>query len=591
MALGDFLGGVNRVLHRHSGPALETRPSASSRLPEWCSKGAKLQYISKSRGDAHMVEVEKIEEKMQAVLIRFEQDRRTWKRVPFREVSVICDGTLRPLWKKVGADAPATVLQKPDGFVMEEVPDSEEEANMAQPVDPAEAFEGAMSDEELEAEANAARGEEEGEEEPELERVDEPQDAVDDGTGMDPAVGREMACDEPPDEEAAEGGRHSDGVDGTHGHHLQSAPSSPLEALQSPEEIAAGSAATSSISQPSAAATGLPVLRSPNLAGAAAAQHTDQAPSIAEESAASAAECFAVDPKVAAHQPQDSHSIRTAVRRVEDIDIKPAEASTPGLAPHRFIAVPPAGPQVFSQVDPEPGTAHVIAFGPRVVPKAGKAPAPPPPDVEGPIMLDDAPPARTSEVSARADVAMASVVREAAVPVRAPTRVSRKTAFAEPDIPRTPRRRGSSEAVSGAAGHEPARRKRREAHGLLPEVPASLLELPEVVTSPSKAHSTQTAAQNATRVQAARQHLDSIVEEGDVTRATLAFKPANAHEASIQPGDEVQVMERHSSGWIFCRSTSAATGEVATGWAPAWIVPSSGKTGKKRRKSARAEGA
>ena len=48
--------------------------------------GSSLNYVSKSNGSIHAVTVEKIEEQMFMVMIRFEEDRKVWKRVPYGEV-------------------------------------------------------------------------------------------------------------------------------------------------------------------------------------------------------------------------------------------------------------------------------------------------------------------------------------------------------------------------------------------------------------------------------------------------------------------------------------------------------------------------
>merc|ERR1719502_961877 len=48
------------------------------------------------------------------VVIRFEADRKIWKRVPYMEVKRFGDGTLRPLWKKTEV---ATVPSRPSNFV------------------------------------------------------------------------------------------------------------------------------------------------------------------------------------------------------------------------------------------------------------------------------------------------------------------------------------------------------------------------------------------------------------------------------------------------------------------------------------------
>merc|ERR1719237_372743 len=105
---------LNRVLR-----AQVRQPSGPSsliavKLPDWCAQGCSLVYISRSNGQAHNVHVEKCEERKQMVLIRFESDRRIWKRVPYTEVKKFGDGILRPLWKK--SEVP-TVPLKPVDFV------------------------------------------------------------------------------------------------------------------------------------------------------------------------------------------------------------------------------------------------------------------------------------------------------------------------------------------------------------------------------------------------------------------------------------------------------------------------------------------
>ena len=78
-------------------------------------------YISKSNGQAHTVTVEKIEERQQMVVIRFDSNRKVWKRIPFVEVRKFGDGTLRPLWKKTEV---STVPERPKNFV--DVEDNDE---------------------------------------------------------------------------------------------------------------------------------------------------------------------------------------------------------------------------------------------------------------------------------------------------------------------------------------------------------------------------------------------------------------------------------------------------------------------------------
>merc|ERR1740123_594017 len=108
------MNAINRVLRNQSRAPTYNNSLPKSRvllpLPDWVEKGTSLVYISKSNGAAHSVRVDKIEDRKQTVLIRFEADHKVWKRVPFAEIKKFGDGTLRPLWKKTEV---ATVPMRP----------------------------------------------------------------------------------------------------------------------------------------------------------------------------------------------------------------------------------------------------------------------------------------------------------------------------------------------------------------------------------------------------------------------------------------------------------------------------------------------
>mmetsp|Transcript_83095 Transcript_83095/g.164842 ORF Transcript_83095/g.164842 Transcript_83095/m.164842 type:complete len:262 (-) Transcript_83095:37-822(-) len=93
---------LNRALRLRSGQESQFAPATkrqAASLPEWLKPGSRCCYVSKSSGSTHSVKVKKIDERQQAVTIFFEQDPRTWKKVPFSECSKLGDGTLRPVWK------------------------------------------------------------------------------------------------------------------------------------------------------------------------------------------------------------------------------------------------------------------------------------------------------------------------------------------------------------------------------------------------------------------------------------------------------------------------------------------------------------
>mmetsp|Transcript_93919 Transcript_93919/g.265658 ORF Transcript_93919/g.265658 Transcript_93919/m.265658 type:complete len:222 (+) Transcript_93919:47-712(+) len=111
---------INRVLRkphlRQSGASSSSRltiPAAS--LPSWVEVGHTVCYVSKTNSSVtHHVKIQKIEERQQSVLIRFEIDKKVWKRVPFSEISKLGDGSLRPLWKP--EPAVSTVPERPKEF-------------------------------------------------------------------------------------------------------------------------------------------------------------------------------------------------------------------------------------------------------------------------------------------------------------------------------------------------------------------------------------------------------------------------------------------------------------------------------------------
>mmetsp|Transcript_30137 Transcript_30137/g.81612 ORF Transcript_30137/g.81612 Transcript_30137/m.81612 type:complete len:340 (-) Transcript_30137:90-1109(-) len=135
------MDGLNRVLRNQLRGTTQHSylPSLPIILPDWVEVGSTLVYISRSKGDAHSVNVAAIDKRKQMVRIRFESDRRVWKLVPFNEIKKFGDGTLRPLWKKTEV---ATVPKKPKDFVdLEEEEPLPEFAEAVDPTDAAPDFE------------------------------------------------------------------------------------------------------------------------------------------------------------------------------------------------------------------------------------------------------------------------------------------------------------------------------------------------------------------------------------------------------------------------------------------------------------------
>jgi len=88
-----------------------------------------------------------------------------------------------------------------------------------------------------------------------------------------------------------------------------------------------------------------------------------------------------------------------------------------------------------------------------------------------------------------------------------------------------------------------------------------------VATNVGNQHSGVSAAATAP----ATQDVKATQQEADgsfITHATSAFEPTGPNMLCVQAGDAVQVLERHTSGWSYCKNLVSSS----TGWAPAWVV-------------------
>jgi len=65
--------------------------------------------------------------------------------------------------------------------------------------------------------------------------------------------------------------------------------------------------------------------------------------------------------------------------------------------------------------------------------------------------------------------------------------------------------------------------------------------------------------------------LQAEPEGSYMIRAAREFEPTGANMVTIQLGDSLQVLERHSSGWIYCKNLTMPA--AVAGWAPAWVAP------------------
>lgn len=56
--------------------------------------------------------------------------------------------------------------------------------------------------------------------------------------------------------------------------------------------------------------------------------------------------------------------------------------------------------------------------------------------------------------------------------------------------------------------------------------------------------------------------------EGHVVRATAVFNATSTYQLSLSPGERVEVIERHTTGWTYGRKAQGSEG-----WFPDWAVP------------------
>jgi len=83
----------------------------------------------------------------------------------------------------------------------------------------------------------------------------------------------------------------------------------------------------------------------------------------------------------------------------------------------------------------------------------------------------------------------------------------------------------------------------------------------------------------------------STAEEGQSSNlvATCAFEPTGPNMLQVRPGDLIQVLERHASGWAFCKNLTSGSAD-AQGWAPSWIAqPLQGNEDKSASQASQAQ--
>lgn len=92
---------------------------------------------------------------------------------------------------------------------------------------------------------------------------------------------------------------------------------------------------------------------------------------------------------------------------------------------------------------------------------------------------------------------------------------------------------------------------------------------PAAGTSPSGAAAAAAKAPDASAASSTAEETQS----GTTLVATCAFEPTGPNMVQVRPGDLILVLEKHASGWAFCKNVSAPNGSSdQQGWAPSWIA-------------------
>lgn len=128
----------------------------------------------------------------------------------------------------------------------------------------------------------------------------------------------------------------------------------------------------------------------------------------------------------------------------------------------------------------------------------------------------------------------------------------------------------SPEAAQKTKAAEPAASQQSKEPSSAPKPVA------EATTSPAHAKTGSTAVPASQQVQPAParpQESPSSEAPKNIVRATAPFSATSASQLTLLLSDQVEIVERHSSGWTYGRKASeAAGGAAAEGWFPDWAV-------------------
>lgn len=136
---------------------------------------------------------------------------------------------------------------------------------------------------------------------------------------------------------------------------------------------------------------------------------------------------------------------------------------------------------------------------------------------------------------------------------------------------------GAGGVTASQSGGESSGRTTAPAVAIAAASPTTVAAVP-VTTQAVRSSADETAStQEGSQQQQAKSHAQEAdgapAPDGSfVMKATSSFEPTGSNMVAVQAGDYVQVLERHSSGWTYCKNISHASSSSGVGWAPSWIV-------------------
>lgn len=175
-------------------------------------------------------------------------------------------------------------------------------------------------------------------------------------------------------------------------------------------------------------------------------------------------------------------------------------------------------------------------------------------------------------------VAASSPVHEARSPVSAAPQVRPSPAptTPAPTTTDTPSRKGGMWEAAKKQAETPTNAERNVPAAPAPsEMPVvnrtKSAEAEPVVAAPSKTGAATSHDSKVTQRQLHEDHkaTSPVAADMEVVKAASSFEPTGPQMVQVAVGDRIQVLEKHSSGWTYCKNLTSGSSNI--GWVPSWI--------------------